>query len=127
MFTDGSIFQVLYSNNLEGTKEFYNRFGVDCIEEEEYKLVYKISDYELHYISPEGESNEGYKYNAKGGLGIGSMFYVGSMNIELVHKKLSLFSTYNLTSIVDNHWGSKEFLFEDPNGYKFVVYEDEEF
>jgi catechol-2,3-dioxygenase len=124
MFTDNSSFMVLYTNDLENTRKFYDLIKVRLIEEEENKLVYRLGDYELHFILSSSEAIEAYKYSSKGILGQGALMYVGSSNIVKTRELILKSSPSKVTEIVDNHWESKEFLFEDPNGYKFVVYED---
>lgn len=124
MFTDNSSFTVLYTNDLEKTRNFYDQIKVRLIEEEESKLVYRLGDYELHFILSSSEAIESYRYSSNGNLGQGILMYVGSSNIVKSRDSIMNARPLNITEIVQNHWESKEFLFEDPNGYKFVVYED---
>ena len=124
MYTDNSSFMVLYTNDLEKTRNFYDFIKVRLIEEEESKLVYRLGDYELHFILSYSEIIESYRYTSKGNLGQGILMYVGSSNIVKTRELILRTNPKNITEIVPNHWESKEFLFEDPNGYKFVVYED---
>jgi predicted enzyme related to lactoylglutathione lyase len=127
MFTDSSAFFVLYTTKLEATKKFYSNIGVNPIEEEEKKIVLRMGDYELHFVDPESELIESYLYNNENQFGMGYFMYLGTRNINKTYNVIEAAMPNKITSIVNNHWESKEFLFEDINGYKFVVFEDLEF
>jgi predicted enzyme related to lactoylglutathione lyase len=127
MFTDSSAFFVLYTTKLEATKQFYTNIGINPIEEEENKIVIRLGDYELHFVDPAYEEIESYTYNNEGNFGQGSFMYLGTRNINKTLKVVESAMPNKVTSIVENQWESKEFLFEDINGYKFVVFEDLEF
>jgi predicted enzyme related to lactoylglutathione lyase len=127
MFTDNSSFIVLYTDSLENTREFYDKLKIRLIEEEENKLVYRIGDYELHFILSSSEVFENYKYVSNNPLGQGILMYIGSSELEKTFDVIQSSKPNNMTPIAANHWESREFLFEDPNGYKFAVYEDLEF
>ncbi|MGL4758630.1 MAG: hypothetical protein ACRCXZ_04805 [Patescibacteria group bacterium] len=125
MFTDGSVFNVLYTNKLQETKEFLRLLNIKPIEEEEDKLVYRLGDLEIHYLESSSESNQEYHYNANGVYGIGSFFYIGCNKFLEFYSQLKDLENVKISSIKPNNWETKEFMFEDPNGYKFVIYEDD--
>lgn len=51
-------------------------------------------------------------------------FYIGVNNLEATTEKIKEAGGVVKTKIKENHWGAREFLFEDPNGYKFVMYSE---
>jgi hypothetical protein len=124
MFTDNSTFIVLYTSDLISTKIFYNSIKADLVEEETNKIVFRVGSNELHFINSYGSSNLNYDYNNSGQLGQGILIYVGTNNIKKTFELIAKSNPKNITKIVVNDWESKEFLFEDNNGYKFVCYED---
>ncbi len=124
MFNDDSNFVVLYTNNLDETKKFYNSIEAYLVEEEDNKVVYKLGGNEIHFVNSQYQTNLSYAYNNIGIIGQGVLFYIGTGNIKKTFKKIASIKPKNMTDIKDNNWESKEFLFEDNNGYKFVCYED---
>jgi hypothetical protein len=124
MFTDNSTFIVLFTADLLSTKKFYNSINADLIEEEDNKIVFRVGSNELHFIDSNGSNNLDYNYNNSGQLGQGILIYVGTNNIKKTFELITKSKPKNITKIVVNDWESKEFLFEDNNGYKFVCYED---
>ena len=127
MFTENSSFITLYVKSLELTINFYKLLRLKPIEQDTNKVVFRIGDYELHFVSFNSLSEEDYEYNSEGSFGIGALLYIGSRNIEKTHSLIIKANPLKVTQIKPNDWESKEFLFEDPNGYKFVVFEDLEF
>lgn len=124
MFTQGSSFNVFYSENLQITKEFYSLIGAEIKKVESDKIVVGISDFDIHIILSSTEPSQDYKFMAessnKGGSAI---FYseVDSLNDLFIKIKSS---TGRIKSeIYNNHWGAAEFLCEDPDGYKFAFYQ----
>jgi uncharacterized glyoxalase superfamily protein PhnB len=124
MFTDNSSFIVLFTDDLISTKNFYNSIKADLIEEEANKIVFKVGSNELHFIDSNGSNNLDYEYNNSGKLGQGILIYVGTNNIKKTFELITKSNPKKITKIVSNDWESKEFMFEDNNGYKFVCYED---
>jgi predicted enzyme related to lactoylglutathione lyase len=124
MFTDNSSFIVLYTNDLNTTKDFYKSIKADLIEEEVNKIVFRLGSNEIHFVSSKGNLNSDYIYNNSGQLGQGILIYLGTKNIKKTHTLIAKNNPNNITAIKPNNWESKEFLFEDINGYKFVCYED---
>jgi hypothetical protein len=124
MFTDNSTFIVLFTADLLSTKNFYNSIKADLIEEEDNKIVFRVGSNELHFIDSNGSNNLDYEYNNSGKLGQGILIYVGTNNIKKTFELITRSNPKNITKIIINDWESKEFMFEDNNGYKFVCYED---
>jgi hypothetical protein len=124
MFTDNSSFIVLYTNDLNKTKDFYNSINAELIEVEDNRIVFRVGSNELHFVDSKGDLNSDYIYNNSGQLGQGILIYVGTKNIKKTHSIIAKINPKNITAIKPNDWESKEFLFEDINGYKFVCYED---
>jgi predicted enzyme related to lactoylglutathione lyase len=124
MFTDNSTFTILFTNDLDATKKFYTSIGADHVEEEEYKVVYRVGSNELHFVTSKGVGVPEYNYNNSGQLGQGILIYIGTEDIVEAFKTIAKAKPNNMTKIKANDWESKEFLFEDNNGYKFVCYED---
>ncbi len=127
MFTDSSAFLVLYTKKLDATKLFYSNIGISPIEEEDSKFVVRLGDYEIHFIDPSSETNQSYIFNSEKEFGYGGFMYLGTRNITKTFNIIEQAMPNKISEITDNQWESKEFMFEDINGYKFVVFEDLEF
>ena len=122
MFVEKSTFTLLYTNNLENTKSFYTQIGSEIIEDTEGKLVVKLADLELHFILSATEVFENYQYVIKEPYGQGVLFYIGVDNLQDAKNIIEAAGSPLIFPIQSNHWGSEEFLFEDPNGFKIVIY-----
>ncbi len=123
MFIKDSSFHVLYTYNLQATHNFYKSLGTEIKQVEDDKVVVQMGDYSLHFILYSTEPFEEYKYiTLKNDYGNGVLFYTEVENLEDAVEKVKQAGGTIKSQIMDNHWGCKEFLFEDPNGYKFSFY-----
>jgi len=124
MFTKNSSFNVLYTEDLNSTHEFYKYIGAEIKKLESDKVVIGIGDFDLHIVLDSTEPVEEYKVLAsstnKGGAAI---FYSEVDNINELFKNIESTKGKILSEIYNNHWGASEFLCEDPNGYKFAFYQ----
>lgn len=124
-FKRNSSFNVLYTKNLEETEQFYKAIRAEIKESAEDKVVVRIGDFDLHFILNSAEPFEAYKYIADSKeYGSGNIFYIESENIEEDFNQIKQAGGIIQSEILDNLWECKEFLFEDPNGYKFAVYQE---
>ena len=123
MFVSKSSFHVLYTDNLQATYAFYNALGASIKQALDDKVVVEMGDYSLHFILDTTEPFEEYQYIArKNDYGNGVLFYIEVEDLERAYKKVQNAGGVVKTDIKNNHWECKEFLFEDPNGYKFAFY-----
>ena len=124
MFTTESAFHVLYSENIDKTHDFYQKISSEIKEKTSDKVVVQLGDYDLHFVLNSTEPFAEYQYVAeKKDYGNGILFYVGVENIDAAFTLIKEAGGATKSEIKDNHWGAREFLFEDPNGYKFVIYQ----
>jgi predicted lactoylglutathione lyase len=122
MFVPDSGFVVLYSNDIESTKLFYNQIGGEVIESDDTKLVVALGNLELHFVLSSTEKFENYQFITKQPVGQGIILYIGVENLEDTKSFVETAGSPTIFPIQANHWGTEEFLFEDPNGFKIVVY-----
>lgn len=122
MFTDNPSFIVLFTLNLEETKQFYLSLKAKIIEEEQNKIVIILGENELHFVNSKGvpDSNYQLEISAQNSL----LIYIGTKNIKKTYTTILKLNPIYITPIKPNDWESKEFMFHDNNGYKFVCYED---
>jgi predicted enzyme related to lactoylglutathione lyase len=52
------------------------------------------------------------------------VFYIETDQIETLQQQVSQLGGTVKALPFENHWGYWEMLFEDPNGYKFAVYQE---
>jgi predicted enzyme related to lactoylglutathione lyase len=123
MFESISSFMVLYTENVLATKDFYTKIGAEINEFEEDKVVVILADYNLHFVKATSEPFAEYEYVTKKPYGLGVLLYIGSEDLEDAQTQIKNAGSSKMTEIKENEWDSREFLFEDNNGYKFVVYE----
>jgi predicted enzyme related to lactoylglutathione lyase len=124
MFNPESNFVVLYSRNIELTKNFYQLLPIEIIKDQESRFSFTFAGLELHFVEDSTEEIQEYRYNTEGRYGQGFAYYLACTEIEQFHQIVLESKPAKQTRIIDNDWGSREFLFEDPSGYKFVIWED---
>lgn len=124
MLTKNSSFNVFYSDDLKTTEDFYKLIGAEIKKVQDDKLVIGVGEFDIHIILSSTEPSPDYKFMSmshdKGGAAV---FYIEVDNIDKLHQQI-IFSGGTIKSgIYNNHWGAREFLCEDPNGYKFAFYQ----
>ena len=123
MILPDTAFNVLYTNKINETKAFYEKIGAIISEFEKEKLVLNLAGFDLHFILSSSELFSEYNYVANSeSFGGGILFYFAVSDIESFYELIELSGGVIKSPIKKNHWDAKEFLFEDPNGYKFVAY-----
>jgi predicted enzyme related to lactoylglutathione lyase len=123
-FIQSSSFNVLYTRKLKETGRFYKSIGSEIKESTKDKVVVGIGDFDLHFILGSREPFGEYKYIAESNeYGNGNIFYLESDSLEEDFNRIKDAGGVIKSEIFNNLWSCKEFLFEDPNGYKFAVYE----
>lgn len=124
MFKNYSSFIVLYTTSIENTHNFFEKIGIEIKQHESDKVVVSFGSHELHYILNTTEPFNSYKYIAvpeKFGQGI--IFYIQTVDIYKAANLIEQSGGMIKAPVFKNHWNAKELLFEDPNGYKFALYE----
>jgi predicted enzyme related to lactoylglutathione lyase len=125
MFKKNSSFNVLYTTNIDKTHYFYKEIGAEIKELQDDKVVVDIADFELHFILNTKEPIENYQYIAeRKNYGQGIIFYIETEDIEKSHDLILKANGIVKMDIFKNLWNCKELLFEDPNGYKFALYQE---
>jgi predicted lactoylglutathione lyase len=120
MFLKNSSFNVLYTEDIQATHDFYKKIGAEIEKIEDDKVVVTLGDFNLHFILANTEPFKEYEYIAKkNDYGNGVLFYI---EVEDIEKLFSFLEDSTKSSIKPNHWQCREFLLEDNNGYKFVFY-----
>jgi len=123
MFKLNSAFQVLYVKDIIKVEEFYKALGVEIVELEINKVVINLGSYNIHFIKDDTEPWDEYKYIAvNNSRGNGIIFYIEVDELDNIFSKVINAKGIIKSPIKANWWGAKEFLFEDPNGYKYVFY-----
>ena len=124
MFNTENSFNVLYTVDIKKTANFFKSLGVPLKDSEAEKVVVHFGSFDLHYILNTSEPFQEYKYIATpDGYGQGVIFYVETTNIESVFARIKEAGGVAKSTIFENKWDCKEFLMEDPNGYKFAFYQ----
>lgn len=124
MIVKDSAFHVLYTDSITKTHDFFQKLGVEIKKVEDDKVVVELGDYDLHFILNTSEPFREYAYVAeKKDYGNGILFYTEVENIEDAFEKVKSAGGNIKSDIKPNHWECREFMFEDPNGYKFVFYQ----
>ena len=122
MYQKENSFIVLYAKDIDRTRLFYEGLGFTPQEQTSEKLVVVFGSFELHFVLASSEPSSDYRYITEPPYGQGAIFYIESDDIEASHDQVKSLGGLLKTDVFQNHWGSKEFLFEDPNGYKFAIY-----
>lgn len=124
MLNTKNSFNVLYTEDISKTAKFFEKLGIVPLEQEVEKVVVRLGSFDLHYILNTSEPFQEYMYIAKPGCyGQGVIFYIETTDLESVFGKMKETGGVLKSSIFENKWGCKEFLAEDPNGYKFAFYQ----
>jgi predicted enzyme related to lactoylglutathione lyase len=124
-FKSQSPFILLYTKDVSRTHEFYKSISAEVVELKEDKVVVNLGGFSLHFILGSTEPIEEYKRvmsNGEASSGLGIILYIESSDIEKNFELLKSVGAKFIKEIYSNHWGYREFLFQDPNGYKFAVW-----
>jgi len=123
MYKPNSTFHVLYISNVETTHNFYKSINAEITQLEEDKVVVQMGGYILHFVLDSSEPWDEYRIaTSKEGRGQGILFYIEVENLETAKDLVKDAGAKFHSEIKENWWNGKEFMFEDPDGYKFVVY-----
>ncbi len=116
-------FSVFYCESVENTYSFWKSLDFNILNKEEDKIVVGFSDFEIHYILDSTEPFKEYQFaTRKEGRGNGVLIYFEIGQIEEFKNKVGKLKTEVITDIKENHWGGREFMFSDPDGFLFVAY-----
>lgn len=122
-FINDSSFNVLYITDVEKTHNFYKELGAKIIDKQEDRVVVKLADFNFHFIKEDTEPFDEYLHATRpSGRGQGNLFYIEAGDLDELHFELKNNAIGGTTSIFTNMWGGREFLLEDPDGYKLVFY-----
>lgn len=125
MFKKDSTFHVLYTTDIEKTRDFYKSLGGTIKQYETDKVVVELGSFEFHFILNTKEPNRLYSYIAKPIMyGQGVIFYIETNNIKKLANRIKKIGGKLKADVFENHWDYLEILFEDPNGYKFAAYQE---
>lgn len=125
MILKNSSFNVLYSSDLKSTKDFYQKIGAEVIKDQEDKFAAKLGDFEFHFIQDKSEPIEECKYIVETKPRGGSlMFYVEVDDVKKYFELVKDSEGVIKFEPAKRPWDQIEFLFEDPNGYRILFYEN---
>jgi|GEM_PF-3056481 len=125
MFKQTASFNVLYTTDVIKTHDFYQKLGLEIKQFETDKVVVSFGSFDLHFILNTTEPFETYKYIADPSkYGQGVIFYIETDSIQEDQKLVVSLGGTIKAEVFKNHWGYQELLFEDPNGYKFALYQE---
>lgn len=116
-------FLVLYTSDLQKTIHFYEKFGIEIQEQDERKCVFHLGTTEIHFNTSEDIPE--YKCVTQGNHGAGTLLYVEVENVEEAYTIVKCIGGHIKAEIEERPWNTKEFLFQDPNGYNIVFYEEQ--
>ena len=122
MIKNESSFIVLYTDKISQTKSFFQALKCEILEFEEDKCVVRFGTHELHYVT--SEPIESYAFiSKKKSESKGLILYVEVDELSHYPKQIEQFGGQVLSDVVITPWETSEFLFNDPNGYHFVMYQ----
>lgn len=125
MFKTDPSFHVLYTTDIETTHGFYKKLGAEIKQLEKDKVVVHFGSFDFHFILNSTEPFEAYKYIAEPGeYGQGVIFYIETDDIRAAQDLVSTSGGKIMAPVFKDLWESEEVLFEDPNGYKFALYQE---
>jgi len=116
-------FVVLYSHDINKTLSFFRSLEAKIIEASDEKCVISIGGFELHYVTREPIPSYQFVRNMKTESN-GLILYVAVDDVFIYRSKISKSEGRVLSEIITTPWETKEFLFNDPDGYHFVMYEE---
>lgn len=122
MIKNHSSFLVLYTDDLQKTAGFYQKFGITIKEQDERKCVFRFGDFDIHFNKSEDIPE--YTYVNQGIRGGGAILYVEVENLEECYTVVKCIGGVIKSEIATRPWDTREFLFQDPNGYNIVFYEE---
>lgn len=125
LFKSENSFNVLYTTDVLKTHDFFKALGCQINQLESDKVVVTLGTFSLHFILNTAEPFEAYQYIAIADkYGQGNIFYLETNNIVQAKEVIEQAGGIIKADTFENHWGYLELLFEDPNGYKFALYQE---
>lgn len=117
-------FIVTYCKDVSLTKDFWEALEAVVVEFDDEKVVVALGSHEIHYVLESEEAFESYQFaTGSVGRGRGVLLYVEVADLERLRSRTLEAGSRRVTEIQDNHWGGREVLFEDPDGYCVVAYQ----
>lgn len=124
-YKNNSSFNVLYTGDIKMTHDFYVAIGAHIDELTDSKVVVRIGGFDLHFVLDTSEPIDVCKPFAEAlPRGQGIVFYVEVTEIEQLFAQLEKTSSAIVHPIEARPWGQKEFMCDDPNGYRFGFFEE---
>ena len=118
-------FLVLYTSEIDNTRNFYELIGGEIIEHTDTKVVTRLGHLELHFVLDASEPIEESKYIAYTTPRRGSiLLYIETDNLVDLFEKIKTSKGKIICEIDKRPWSTEEFIFEDPNGYAFAFYKE---
>lgn len=122
MIKQENSFIVLYTDNLQKTANFYTSLGLSIKELDERKCVFQFGTLDVHFNNIEDIPEYAYIYDQRKQSGV--LFYIEVENTNTAFEKVKNAGGTIKSQIANRPWDTKEFLFQDPNGYSIVFYEE---
>lgn len=123
MIKNTASFIVLYSKKIQETKAFFEALDCQILECNDEKCVVMFGAHELHYVV--SEPIESYAFISREvAKSKGLMLYAEVNNLDQYPAIIVENGGHMLSDIVTTPWETTEFLFNDPNGYHFVLYKE---
>jgi catechol 2,3-dioxygenase-like lactoylglutathione lyase family enzyme len=109
--------------DLNKTADFYEKLGLQIKKRENNRLIIYLNWYRIDFVKiEETDRADLRKEAALENKGAGVFLYFSVDNVDETYEEMISLGLTPETKPKDEHWGNREFVIRDPDGYKLVIF-----
>jgi len=112
-----------YVSDIDKTAEFYEKLGLQIREKTADRIVIYLNWYRIDLVKPtETDYKEFHDEAASKDKGAGVFLYFSVDDVDATYQEMLDLGLEPTTKPQDQPWGNREFVLQDPDGYKLVIF-----
>lgn len=113
---------LLWVKDIKLSLQFYKKLGFDILRSDESHAVITLGGFEIMLVNARGE--EFFAHDADAGAkGKGVYIYIEANDVDEIYASLLKKDIKPTTKPNNWHWGNREFIAKDPDGYKLCFWQ----
>lgn len=113
---------VLWSQENKLSEKFYKKLGFGLVRSDDEHSVVRLGDFEIWLVNMRDEDIfSGDAFASEKGKGL--YVYIEVEDVDATYKSFLKLGITPHTEPKDWHWGNREFIIKDPDGYKLCFWQ----
>lgn len=110
-------------SDLDKTAKFYEKLGLKIKDRTSNRLIIYLNWYRIDFFTVGKDDNATLQKEAKiKDKGTGVYLYFSVDSVDDTYKEVVKLGLKPMAEAEDESWGNREFILEDPDGYKIVFF-----